>query len=141
MTSITPLNIYNGMPKGVPQNIKRQLSSINQLKCDPPQEDYSVSNVRRFITTYDLKLPENKNKFSLELLVKNIDHLDGKTLLHTQILNAEFCVKYILSMDDNDGVENSYLLCEDYILELQPHIDEKEFMMYRNQFYSNYYSK
>lgn len=32
----TPLNIYNGMPKGVPQDVKGQLLQINQLKDNPP---------------------------------------------------------------------------------------------------------
>ena len=41
------MNIYNGTPKGVPQDVKGQLLPINQLKGNPPTEDCSVSNVHR----------------------------------------------------------------------------------------------
>ena len=43
----TPLNIYNGTPSGVPQDVKGQPLPINQLKGSPPTEDCSVSNVHR----------------------------------------------------------------------------------------------
>lgn len=43
----TPLNIYNGTPKGVPQDVKGQQLPINQLKDNPHVEDCSVSNVHR----------------------------------------------------------------------------------------------
>lgn len=92
------------------------------------------------ITTFDLRLPENKNKFSIESLIQNINCLDKKTLLHTQVLTAEFCVKYILSMDDEDESEDSYLLCEDYILECQPHISEDELLTVRNKYYYKYFA-
>ena len=42
----TPLNIYNGTPSGVPQDVKGQQLPINQLKGNPT-EDCSVSNVHR----------------------------------------------------------------------------------------------
>ena len=44
---ITPLNIYNGTPLGVPQDVQGQPLPINQLKGNPPTEDCSVSNVHR----------------------------------------------------------------------------------------------
>ena len=43
----TPLNIYNGTLKSVPQDVKGQPLPINQLKGNPPEEDCSISNVHR----------------------------------------------------------------------------------------------
>ena len=45
----TPLNIYNGTPLGVTQDVKGQPLPINQLKGNPPREDCSISNVHRCI--------------------------------------------------------------------------------------------
>jgi hypothetical protein len=42
---VKPLNIYNGTPNGVPQDVQGQQLPINQLKGNPPMEDCSVSNV------------------------------------------------------------------------------------------------
>ena len=35
-TFFTPLNIYNGTPFGVPQDVQGQQLPINQLKGNPP---------------------------------------------------------------------------------------------------------
>ena len=43
----TPLNIYNGTLKSVPQNMEGQLLPINELKGNPPQEDCPISNLHR----------------------------------------------------------------------------------------------
>ena len=43
-SSYTPLNIYNGTLKNVPQDVKGQPLPINHLKGNPP-EDCSISNV------------------------------------------------------------------------------------------------
>ena len=48
--SFTPLNIYNGTLKGVPQDIQRQPLPINELKCNPQDEDCPISNLHRFTT-------------------------------------------------------------------------------------------
>lgn len=73
-----------------------------------------------------------KNKYSLEELTKNIHNLNKKILLNTQHLSEEFCIEYILDMRINSGDEDNYLLCEDYILECQPHLDEKRLLELRN---------
>ena len=71
-----------------------------------------------------------KNKYSEDILIKNIDYLNKKILLSTQILSAEFCVKYIFHIDDiNDGDEDSYLFDINHILRKQPHIDKKHLKM------------
>ena len=48
-------------------------------------------------------------------------------MLCTQILTADFCVKYILNLDIDDGSEDSYLFDKNYILKKQSHITEKDF--------------
>lgn len=67
------------------------------------------------------------NKYSIDILEKNIFHLEKKVLLLTQTLTAEFCVKHIFDMDIESGSEDSYLFDKNYILERQPHITNEEF--------------
>ena len=67
------------------------------------------------------------NKYSIDILEKNIFHLEKKILLMTQTLTAEFCVKHIFDMDIESGSEDSYLFDKNYILERQPHITNEEF--------------
>ena len=68
-----------------------------------------------------------ENKYTIDILEYNIDNLHLRTLLLTQKLNAEFCVKYILDpneeyiKDIND--EDIYL---NEILFYQPHIKEAD---------------
>ena len=70
----------------------------------------------------------NKNKYSIEILEQNIvkNHLDEKIMLSTQKLTPEFCVKYILDLDIDNGGEESYIFDICYILSFQKHITEKE---------------
>ena len=68
----------------------------------------------------------NRNKYSIDILEKNIEHLDKKILLATQTLTPEFCIKYILDLDIEGGGEESYIFDVCYILEFQKHITEKE---------------
>lgn len=70
----------------------------------------------------------NKNKYSIEILENNIEFLDEKILLATQILTPEFCVKYILDLDIEGGGEESYIFDICYILSFQKHITEKDLM-------------
>ena len=90
------------------------------------------------ITDRDLRLPENKNKYSMDEIMENLDHLNVKILLYTQILTEDFCVEYILDMRMNSGDEDSYLLCEDYILGWQPHLNEKLFFELRDIKYKDW---
>ena len=84
-------------------------------------------------------LLKNKNAYSIKDLIENVKHLNTKFLLHTQILYEDFCVEYILDVRMNSGDEDSYLLCETYILECQPHLNEDLFMKIRNIKYPNIY--
>ena len=83
------------------------------------------------INDYDL-LP---NKYDIETLTRNINHLYIKTIVNTQILTAEFCVKYILDEKYMTCIEDTYLIDFNYVLQKQPHITEAEL----REEYDNYY--
>ena len=68
----------------------------------------------------------NKNKYSIDILEKNIKHLDEKILLATQTLIPEFCVKYILDLNIEGGGEETYIFDVCYIINFQKHITKKE---------------
>ena len=80
------------------------------------------------MTITNTDLLNNKNKYSIDMLEKNIKYLDEKILLATQKLTPEFCIKYILDLDIKSGGEESYIFDVCYILQFQKHITEKELM-------------
>jgi hypothetical protein len=73
------------------------------------------------ITDIDLR----KRKYSLDVLIKNVDNLSIKTLLRWQHLDAEFCKKYILN-EEYQCAEDYYAVTIDYVLKLQPHLTYDE---------------
>jgi len=77
------------------------------------------------------------HKYSMDVLEQNINNLNTKSLLSTQILTPEFCVKYILDLDIDNGSEDSYIFDKNYILKKQPHITESEFDIAYNLYYNN----
>jgi hypothetical protein len=75
----------------------------------------------------DDQLLANPNTYSINLLEQNIHNLNKKILLATQKLTAEFCIKYILDLDIDNGSEDSYIYDVDYILNFQKHLTRQEF--------------
>ena len=73
------------------------------------------------ITDSDLR----KQKYPMEILIKNIDHLSISTLLRWQRLDADFCIKYILN-EDYQSVEEKYKVTSEYILKRQPHLTHQD---------------
>lgn len=67
------------------------------------------------ITNYMLR----KNKYPIEVLEQNIDHLSITTLLHTQTLTAEFIKKYIMGVY---SVPRYTITDIPYICLCQPHL-------------------
>lgn len=63
-----------------------------------------------------------EKKYPLDVLIKNVEHLDLTTLLHYQTLDANFCKKYILNEKYQLSFEDSYLITIDYVLKKQPHL-------------------
>ena len=74
------------------------------------------------IINSDLRL----RQYDIKTLEDNIDVLQSKTLLATQKLTAEFCIKYILDMDIDSGDEDSYLFDLPYICLFQKHLSYEE---------------
>ena len=75
----------------------------------------------------DDQLLANPNTYSINILERNIRNLNKKILLATQILTAEFCIKYILDLDIDNGSEDSYIYDVNYILFFQKHLTKQEF--------------
>jgi len=70
----------------------------------------------------------HQHKYDIETLEKNIDHIDMKTCVNTQMLTAEFCVKYILNEEYMSCVEDTYCLVTSYVLKRQPHLTLEDIM-------------
>ena len=83
------------------------------------------------INDYDLC----KNKYDIDTLIRNINHLYIKTIVNTQILTAEFCVKYILDEKYMTCIEDTYLIDFNYVLQKQPHITEEELRSEYDDYY------
>ena len=83
------------------------------------------------INDYDLR----KNKYDIETLIRNINHLYIKTIVNTQILTAEFCVKYILDEKYMTCIEDTYMIDFNYVLRKQPHITEEELRKEYDDYY------
>tara|TARA_Y100000996_G_scaffold322174_1_gene258233 strand:- start:1378 stop:1629 length:252 start_codon:yes stop_codon:yes gene_type:complete len=66
------------------------------------------------------------NKYEIDILERNVGKLDKKILLATQVLTAEFCIKYIWEPETDSGSEDSYIYDFAYILDFQPHLTEDE---------------
>jgi hypothetical protein len=90
-------------------------------------------NINEKITNMDLI----KNMYDINILQKNIEHLNKKIVLSTQKLDADFCVKYIYDGDIDSGSEDSYIFDKFYILERQNHITDEEFDKAFSLFYND----
>ena len=75
-----------------------------------------------------------QSKYSIEELEKNISNLNMKTIVNTQKLTIDFCVKYILNEEYAQCNEEVDLLTIDYVMYNQPHLNEIEL----TQFYYSY---
>ena len=69
-----------------------------------------------------------QHKYLIEDLEKYIEDLNMKTLVNTQKLTIDFCVKYILNEEYAQCNEEVDLLTIDYVLYNQPHLDKAELL-------------
>ena len=76
-SSYTPLNIYNGTLKNVPQDVKGQPLPINQLKGNPPEEDCSISNVHLCKNELEKGLKDYQNT---SIIDKNMNKIETTRL-------------------------------------------------------------
>lgn len=68
-----------------------------------------------------------KNQYDYETLKTNIYAVSLTDILKTQILNADFCIKYILNEDFQFSKEDK-LITMDMVKKYQPHILDVEFI-------------
>lgn len=61
------------------------------------------------LSDHDLR----QKKYTIQELIENIDNLSIKTLLYTQKLTPEFCLKYIINVPKS--TEEEYITEEDII--------------------------
>jgi hypothetical protein len=79
-------------------------------------------NCQEDIDNSDLRI----NKYDIETLERNVNNLNMKTCVNTQILTAEFCVKYVLNEDYMSCIEDTYCIDTGYVLKRQPHLTYEE---------------
>lgn len=75
-----------------------------------------------------MELNLRQQKYDMETLEKHVDKIDMKTCVNTQILTAEFCVKYVLNEDYMSCIEDTYCLDYSYVLSRQPHLTKEDIM-------------
>ena len=73
----------------------------------------------------DDDLIKNKFLYTTEELEASVDNLSVKYLLNYQVLDAEFCAKYILNDYCATCNEDTYI-CNGDVLQKQPHISRLE---------------
>lgn len=107
----------NKITKKMVENMSQQLheKNIERMKQNLGRTDdtYIYEKINDHMLRY--------HKFDIHILEKNINNLSLKTLLYTQTLTAEFCVKYILDEKYASCVEDTYIDMGD-VLNAQPHI-------------------
>uniref|UniRef100_A0A6C0EYC3 Uncharacterized protein n=1 Tax=viral metagenome TaxID=1070528 RepID=A0A6C0EYC3_9ZZZZ len=76
------------------------------------------------ITYFDLV--KNRNKYTIQQLEANLNHLEIKHILQYQTLSSNFCAKYVLNEDYASCQEDLYLIDIGYVLYHQKHLTYDE---------------
>jgi len=76
-----------------------------------------------YLSNKDLML--RPHFYSMAELTKSIWELSLQTLLDTQTLTADFCVRFILDEDYAAGNEETYI-CDGDVLDCQPHLSKDD---------------
>lgn len=112
------------------QKMNQQLLEVREKRMNNKLREQSENG--EFILLNDSML--RKKKYNIELLEKNIHNLSMKTLLYTQDLTPEFCVKYILNEHYASCVEDTFL-CIGNVLDAQKHITRSDIYQAYNKVY------
>ena len=102
-----------------------KMEVIEDIEVIKVIEDIEIIEIIEVINWRDLY----KKKYAMDILEYNINNLQIKIILHTQILTADFCARYILDEYYCTCTEDSYLIGSGYVLYHQPHITEEELDM------------
>lgn len=109
--------------KNIEINSDRSDDVLSVCKTIPPTAPPAFAP--KPVVIYDYYLLHNT--YDEDTIIKNMNHLNKKTVLNTQKLSEEFCAKYIFCIDDiDDGGEDSYLFDLNHIMNRQPHLDEEK---------------
>ena len=112
------------------QKMNQQLLEVHEKriknKLNPQRQDIE------FILLNDSML--RKKKYDIEVLEKNIYNLSMRTLLYTQDLTADFCIKYVLNEKYASCVEDTFLSIGD-VLNSQKHITRSSIYHAYNKVY------
>ena len=113
------------------QKMNQQLLEVHEKRMNNKLKVQSNNPVFILLNDYMLR---NK-KYHIDLLEKNIHNLSMKTLLYTQDLTADFCIKYILNEKYASCVEDTFLSISD-VLNAQKHITRAAIYQAFNKVYS-----
>jgi len=120
---------FNDIPLDIRQPLYALLKDLYENIDGENISDFEFSLLCDLLNIYepayitDTHLRLYHNTFPILVLERNIKHLSRKMLLNTQILNEEFVKKYIINGDENnEGVEDDYLIDINYIMRKQPHL-------------------
>lgn len=69
-----------------------------------------------------------KQQYDIATLEANVDDINMKACVNTQVLTAEFCVKYVLNEDYMSCIEDTYCISLGYVLQRQPHLTREDIM-------------
>jgi len=113
------------------EKMNQQLLEVHEKRMKNKLNPQRVDT--KFILLNDSML--RKKKYDIELLEKNIYNLSMKTLLYTQDLTADFCIKYVLNEKYASCVEDTFLSMGD-VLNAQKHITRSAIYQAYNKVYS-----
>lgn len=113
------------------QKMNQQLLEVHEKRIKNKLNAPGIN--KEFILLNDSML--RKKKYDIELLEKNIHNLSMKTLLYTQDLTADFCIKYVLNEKYASCVEDTFLSISD-VLYAQKHITRAAIYQAYNKVYS-----
>jgi hypothetical protein len=113
------------------EKMNQQLLEVREKRMINKLREHSENE--QFILLNDSML--RKKKYNIELLEKNIHNLSMKTLLYTQDLTAEFCIKYVLNEKYASCIEDTFLSMGN-VLDSQKHITRGEIYQAFNKLYS-----
>jgi len=117
---------------------KKTVEKMNQQLLEVHEKRMKNKlNVQRVDTKFILLNDSmiRKKKYDIEVLEKNIYNLSMKTLLYTQDLTADFCIKYVLNEKYASCVEDTFLSMGD-VLNAQKHITRSAIYQAYNKVYS-----
>ena len=112
------------------QKMNQQLLEVHEKRMKNKLNAQRDDN--EFILLNDSML--RKKKYHIQLLEKNIHNLSMRTLLYTQDLTAEFCIKYVLNEKYASCVEDTFLSIGD-VLNSQKHITRSSIYHAYNKVY------